>query len=59
VTWVMWNLVLVRLKIVLVPVQDSCTVCLEIVLVFVQDWCTVCADIGSETVLEAYDGTAR
>jgi hypothetical protein len=55
----MWNLVLVRLKIVLVPVQDSCTVCLEIVLVFVQDWCTVCADIGSETVLEAYDGTAR
>ena len=28
-TWVMWNLVLVRLEMVLVSVQDRCTVCTE------------------------------
>jgi hypothetical protein len=27
--WVIWNLVLVRLEVVLVLVQDSCTVCAE------------------------------
>jgi hypothetical protein len=27
VTWVMWNLVLVHLEVVLVLVQDMCTVC--------------------------------
>jgi hypothetical protein len=27
VTWVMWNLVSVRLQILLVSVQDRCTVC--------------------------------
>ena len=44
VTWVMWNLILV---------------CLEIVLVSVQDRCTVCAKrtIDSEIVLDAPDGT--
>ena len=40
----MWNLVSIRLEIVLVLVQDSCTVCTE---------CT----IGSEIVLDALDGT--
>ena len=42
----MWNLVSIRL---------------EIVLVFVQDRCTVCAKrtIGSEIVLDAPDGTPR
>ena len=40
----MWNLVSIRLEIVLVLVQDSCTVCTE---------CT----IGSEIVLDAPDGT--
>jgi hypothetical protein len=42
--WVMWNLVLVRLKTVLVSVQYRCTVCAE---------CT----IGSEIVLDAPDDT--
>ena len=46
VTWVMWNLVSIRLEIVLVLVQDSCTVCAE---------CT----IGSEIILDAPDGTPR
>ena len=41
---VMWNLVSIRLEIVLVFVQDSFTVCTE---------CT----IGSEIVLDAPDGT--
>jgi hypothetical protein len=46
VTWVVWNLVLV---------------CLEIVLVLVQDRCTVCTEhtIGIEIVLDALDGTPR
>jgi hypothetical protein len=46
VTWVMWNLVSVRLEIVLVSVQDRCTVCAK---------CT----IGSEIVLDATDSTPR
>ena len=45
-TSVMWNLVLVRLKIVLVSVQDSCTVCAK-------------HTIGLEIVLGAPDATAR
>ena len=34
---------------------------LEIVLIFVQDRCTVCAErtIGSEIILDAPDGTPR
>ena len=40
----MWNLVSIRLEIVLVLVQDRCTVCAE---------CT----IGMEIVLDALDGT--
>jgi hypothetical protein len=44
VTWAMWNLVLVRLEIVLVSVQDRCMVCAK---------CT----IGSEIILDALDGT--
>jgi hypothetical protein len=42
----MWNLVSVRL---------------EIVLVSVQDWCTVCAKhtIGLEIILDTPDGTPR
>jgi hypothetical protein len=45
-TCVMWNLM---------------SVCLEIVLVSVQDRCTVCDEhtMGSEIVLDAHDGTAR
>ena len=45
-TWVMWNLVLVRLEVVLASVQDRCTVCTN---------CT----IGSEIVLDALDSTSR
>ena len=42
----MWNLVSIRLEIVLVLVQDRCTVYAE---------CT----IGSKIVLDAPDGTPR
>jgi hypothetical protein len=42
----MWNLVLVSLEIVLVPVQDRITVC-------------VVHTIGSKIVLDAHDGTGR
>jgi hypothetical protein len=45
-TWVMWNLVLVRLETALVSVQDRCTVSAK---------CT----IGSEIILNAPDGTPR
>jgi hypothetical protein len=44
--WVMWNLILVRLKTVLLSVQYRCTICAE---------CT----IGSEIVLDAPDDTPR
>jgi hypothetical protein len=44
--WVVWNLVLVHLEIILVSVQNSCTVCTE---------CT----IGIEIVLDTLDGTPR
>ena len=46
VTWLMWNLFSVHL---------------EIVLVSVQDWCTVCAEctIGTEIILDGHDGTPR
>jgi hypothetical protein len=46
VTWVMWNLVLVHLEMVLVLVQDRCTVCAK---------CT----IVSEIILDEPDGTTR
>jgi hypothetical protein len=37
------------------------SVCLEIVLILTQDRCTVCTEhtIGSETILDAPDGTPR
>jgi hypothetical protein len=44
--WVMWNLFLVCLEIVLVPMQYRCTVCAE---------CT----ISSEIILDAPDDTPR
>jgi len=40
VTWVMWNLVSIRLEIMLVLVQDRCTVCAK-------------RTIGSEIALDA------
>jgi hypothetical protein len=46
VTWVLWNLISVRLEIVLVSMQDMCTICVE---------CT----IGSKIVLDTTYGTAR
>jgi hypothetical protein len=45
-TWVVWNLILVRLETALVSVQDRCTVSVK---------CT----IGSEIILDAPDGTPR
>jgi hypothetical protein len=46
VMWTMWNLILVHLL---------------IVLILMQNWCTVCAErtIGSEIILDAPDGTHR
>jgi hypothetical protein len=44
--WVMWNLVLVHLKIVLVSVQDKCTVCAK-------------HNVGTEIILDTPDGTPR
>ena len=44
--WVMWNLLSVRLEIVLLSVQDRCTVCAK---------CT----IGLEIILDTPDGTSR
>jgi hypothetical protein len=44
--WVKWNLVSVRLEIVLVSVQYRCTVCVE-------------STIGSEIILDASDDTPR
>jgi hypothetical protein len=44
--WVVWNLVLVHLEIVLVSVQDRCTVCAKHI-------------VGSEIVLDAPDDTPR
>jgi hypothetical protein len=46
VTWVMWNIVSVRLEIVLVSVQDRGTVCAE---------CT----IDSKIILDPSDETPR
>ena len=46
VTWVMWNLILVRLETVLVSMQDRRTVCAK-------------RTTGSEIVLDAPDGTPR
>jgi hypothetical protein len=44
VTWVMWNLISVRMEMVLVSVQDRCTACAK---------CT----IGSEIILDTPNGT--
>jgi hypothetical protein len=46
VTWVMWNLLLVHLKIVLVSVQDRFTVCAKHI-------------IGSEIIFNAHDSPPK
>jgi hypothetical protein len=46
VTWVLWNLVLLRLETVLVSMHDRCRVCAK-------------QTIGSKIVLDAPDGTPR
>jgi hypothetical protein len=46
VMWVMWNLVLVHLPIVLVSLQDRCTVCAK-------------HTVGLEIILDAPDSTPR
>ena len=45
-TWVLWNLDFVHLEMVLVSVQDRCTVCAK-------------RTIGVEIVLDAPNGTTR
>jgi hypothetical protein len=44
VTWIMWNIVSVRLEMVFVLTQDRCTVCAK-------------HTIGSEIILDAPDGS--
>jgi hypothetical protein len=44
VTWVMWNVIWVHLEVVLVSVQDMCTI-------FAEHF------TSSEVVLDAHDGT--
>ena len=44
--WILWNLVSVRLEIVLVSVQDRCAIFAK-------------RTIGSEIILDAPDGTPR
>jgi hypothetical protein len=46
VTWVIWNLVWIRLEIVLVSEQDSCMVCTK-------------HTVGSKIILDALGGTLR
>jgi hypothetical protein len=46
VTWVKWNLIVVRVETMLVSVQDRCMVCTKRI-------------IGSENILDAPDGTSR
>jgi hypothetical protein len=46
VTWVIWNLILAHLEIVLLSVQDRCTVCAK-------------QTVGSEIILDAPDSTPR
>ena len=73
-TLVLWELVSVPLEIVLVSVQDRCTVCdkctrgldivlvrVDIVLILTQGRSAVCAErtIGSEIDLDTPDGTPR
>jgi hypothetical protein len=50
-----WDSSVMRLKWKLVSVR------FEIVLLLMQDWCTVCVEhtVGSEIVLELPDGTPR
>jgi hypothetical protein len=45
-TWLIWNLILVLLEMLLVLVQDSCTVCAE-------------HTIGSYIILDAPNGTPK
>ena len=45
-TWLKWNLVSMRLEIVLVSVQDRCMVCAKLT-------------IGLEINFDAHDGTPR
>jgi hypothetical protein len=51
--WVIWNLVLVRLDMELVSVQDRCMVCVKRTMVCVK------RSIGLEMVLDAPNGTPR
>jgi hypothetical protein len=46
VTWVVWNLILVHLEIVLMSVQERCTVCTE-------------QTKGIEIIFDALEGTPR
>jgi hypothetical protein len=56
VTWVMWNLILVRLEIVLVSVQDRCTVCTEHTIGIEIVWTHTMGLIGDEAQVEAWFG---
>ena len=51
-TWVMWNLVSIRLEIVLVLVQDSCTVCARRTIGSKMFWTHTALLLGNEGQVE-------
>jgi hypothetical protein len=51
--WVMWNLVLVRLEIVLVSVQDKCTVCAKQTVGSEIVWTHLVVLLGDKAQVEA------
>ena len=53
VTWVMWNLVSVRLEAVLVSVQDRCTVCTKCSIGSEMFWTHPMVLLGEEAEVEA------
>jgi len=56
VAWVMWNLVSVRLEVVLVSVQDRCTVCAKRNIGSEMFWTQPMVLLGDEAQVEARCG---
>ena len=54
--WVMWNLVLVWLEVVIVSVQDSCTVCAKCTIGSETFWTHLMVLLGEEAQVEARFG---
>ena len=57
--WVMWNLVLVWLEVVIVSVQDSCTVCAKCTIGSETFWTHLMVLLGDEAQVQAHFGVFR